>query len=138
MANSTHFSIAAIADRVERPDTSEQYLQGTFSDKSELIPRVNSLGVKRGDVSQLLHTAPALVFEGDTRINALVASTLEWLGLDEGSARHGTPAFDNIFDLAEITAMGTRGSATCSDSCRNCSGMLRGSFSYIRARAAIH
>ncbi len=100
MAYSGHSSMAAIADQVEKPDTSEHYLQGTSSAQSRLIPKVNSLEIKRGDISKLLHKAPALVFEGDERINALVASTLEWLGLDEGSARHGTPAFDNIFDLA--------------------------------------
>ena len=100
MANARHSAIAALVDEGERLEPSDQSIQGTFDHEPGLIPKVNFRGVKRGDISPLLHKVPALVLEGDNRIDALVASTLEWLGLDEESARRGAPAFDNIFDLA--------------------------------------
>lgn len=65
------------------------------------IARITSLGVECGEISPLFHEVAAVILDGDDRINGLLESTLDWLGLAAGSAGDGQLPFgSNLFDLA--------------------------------------
>src|ERR1700730_11900511 len=85
----------------KRPPPSAHHFQDTSENRNAGIPRITSLGVKCGELLSLFHEAPAVILDGDDRINRLVDSTLDWLGLADGSAGDGQLSFDSkLLDLA--------------------------------------
>jgi len=85
----------------KRPPPSAPHFQDTSENWNTGIPRITSLGVKCRELSSLFHEAPAVILDGDDRINRLVDSTLDWLGLADGSAGDGQLSFDSkLLDLA--------------------------------------
>ena len=74
------------------------HFQDTSENRDAGIRRITSVGVKCGELSSLFREAPAVILHRDDRINRLVDSTLDWLGLANGSA--GDSFDSNLFDLA--------------------------------------
>jgi hypothetical protein len=65
------------------------------------ITRITPRALRERELSALLHAAPAVVLDRDDRINMLIESTLDWLGLSDSARSRGHIPFDsNLFDLA--------------------------------------
>lgn len=107
MAIERYSTARAIADRwsplrrAKKPTSSTHHLEDTLENGNSPIPRITSFGVECGGISPLFHQAAAVILDGDDRINGLLESTLDWLGLADGSNRDGQLSFgSNLIDLA--------------------------------------
>src|SRR5262245_23278839 len=64
----------------EKPSPSLYHFQRPPENNTP-IARITPREVKCGDISTLFRRVPVLLLHGDERINRLVESTFEWLGL---------------------------------------------------------
>jgi hypothetical protein len=107
MAIARYSSARAIAERwrllwrADKSTPSAHYFQDTSENGKSSIARITSLGVECGEISPLFHEVAAVILDGDDRVNGLLESTLDWLGLADESAGDGQLSFgSNLFDLA--------------------------------------